>query len=197
MKSTPWPSISSFVRCAPVAGLSSSSRKSTSTLRPMTPPRALSSSTASSAPRFWSAAMAAKGPVRGSGNPILIGPEPWGLTWRNQCGPASRFAVAAPVVVKKPRRVRLVIVEPPEIFHVLRLGCPDFGRNQPQGREPDLTNVEGTRLFLCELRNDTAIVSHSLRGPFLLDHSPWTWQVRRDIFSTSLLQNSRFPHLRQ
>ena len=112
MKSTPWPSMSSIVRWAPVAGLSSSSRNRTSTLRPITPPRALISSTASSAPRFWSAAMAPNGPVRGSGKPILSGPDPCALTRRRKCGPASTTPAATPLVVRKRRRVRLVIVEP-------------------------------------------------------------------------------------
>ena len=58
-------SISSLVRCAPTAGLSWSSRKSTSTLRPITPPLAFSSASASWAPRCMSAARAANGPVSG------------------------------------------------------------------------------------------------------------------------------------
>src|SRR5438093_1554823 len=64
------------------------------------PPLALSSSTASSAPCFMSPAMAANGPVSGSGNPMRTGSL---LCARNTAGNAKVAAPAA-VVVKNTRR---------------------------------------------------------------------------------------------
>src|SRR5215470_1517887 len=104
-----WFSISSLVRWAPTAGLSSSSRKRTSTLRPITPPLALSSSWASWAPRCMSAASAAKGPVRGSGQPMRIG-SPCARSTAGKNPWAARAPAVAPVVVRNVRRVIDVIV---------------------------------------------------------------------------------------
>src|SRR5499427_4662794 len=101
--------MSSLVRWAPTAGLSSSSRKRTSTLRPITPPLALSSSWASWAPRCMSAASAAKGPVRGSGQPMRIG-SPWARSTAGKNPWAARAPAVAPVVVRNVRRVIDVIV---------------------------------------------------------------------------------------
>src|SRR6266542_473434 len=100
-----WFSISSLVRWAPTAGLSSSSRKSTSTLRPMTPPLAFSSSCASWAPRCMSAASAAKGPVSGSGQPIRSG----SACARNTAGKSPCVATAPAVTPVAARNLRRVI----------------------------------------------------------------------------------------
>ena len=93
-------SISSWVRWAPTAGLSWSSRKSTSTFRPRMPPLAFSSTSASWAPRCMSAARAPKGPVSGSGTPMRIGSL---LCARRTAGKA-RVAAPRVVVVRKERR---------------------------------------------------------------------------------------------
>src|SRR6266478_9391084 len=104
-----WFSISSLVRWAPTAGLSSSSRKSTSTLRPMTPPLALSSSCASCAPRCMSAARAAKGPVRGRGQPMRSGSPCARRTAGNSPWVATAPAVT-PVAARNFRRLIDAIV---------------------------------------------------------------------------------------
>src|SRR5215831_7268322 len=104
-----WFSISSLVRWAPTAGLSSSSRKRTSTLRPITPPLALSSSWASWAPRCMSAASAANGPVRGNGQPMRIG-SPCARSTAGKNPWVARAPAVAPAVVRNVRRVIDVIV---------------------------------------------------------------------------------------
>src|SRR5256885_4007868 len=93
-------SINSFVRWAPMAGLSWSSRKSTSTLRPRMPFFAFSSSMARVAPRCWSTASAPNGPVRGSGKPILI----TSLLWARRIAGKPKTAAPAAVVVRNVRR---------------------------------------------------------------------------------------------
>src|SRR6266542_4090059 len=119
-KSTFWFSISSLVRWAPTAGLSSSSRNRTSILRPIAPPLALSSSMASWAPFCMSAAMAANVPVSGSGKPIRIGSLLWA---RSTAGKATSVAPAV-AVVRNSRRCIATSVGPPCVASVLGWRAP-------------------------------------------------------------------------
>ena len=100
MNAQPSFSISSWVRWAPTAGLSWSSRNSTSTLRPRMPPLAFSSASASWAPCCMSLASAAKGPLSGSGQPIRTG----SLDCARSTAGKARVVAPIPAVVRNARR---------------------------------------------------------------------------------------------
>ena len=67
----------------------------------MMPPLALTSSQASWPPRCMSAAMAAKVPVNGSGNPILM----TSFDWARRTAGKARPAAATALVVRNARRL--------------------------------------------------------------------------------------------
>src|SRR5262249_11535251 len=105
-------SISSVALRLATSGLNSESRITVSTLRPMTPPSALTSSTAICVAASISCASSAIGPVCGTTTPSFIGCSPSARRFTNG---KPVMAVAAPAPIrpfKMPRRVVSFIAVP-------------------------------------------------------------------------------------